>query len=144
MNRRSAVLSLLSAGLHANPANGDPRLEKLFTQFTAPCCWRENLLTHHSPAADEMRAEILQKIAAGQTDDQIKASFIARYTIRILAEPEGVRALWLSSIPILASAIGIGVVALVIRNLHNPTPPVAAAHLPNIDWDWEEHPEGPK
>jgi len=52
-----AILGTVGKAL-ANAANGDPRLERLFSKFMAPCCWRENLLSHSSPfgtAAESLR-----------------------------------------------------------------------------------------
>jgi cytochrome c-type biogenesis protein CcmH/NrfF len=105
------------SSLRANPANGDPRLEKLFPQFIAPCCWRENLLAHHSPKSDEMRAEIKRLVAEGRSDGEVKAVFIEQYSIRILALPEGARGRWLAWTPVVAALAGLGVVLLTIRRM---------------------------
>ncbi|OYW12345.1 MAG: hypothetical protein B7X34_01990, partial [Acidobacteriia bacterium 12-62-4] len=90
----------------ANLANGDPRLEKLYTSYIAPCCWRENLMVHHSPKADELRASIAAAVKAGKTDEEIRAGLVGEYTIRILALPEGAKGQWLWWTPIAASAAG--------------------------------------
>jgi cytochrome c-type biogenesis protein CcmH/NrfF len=109
------LLCLALSSLRANPANGDPRLEKLFPQFIAPCCWRENLLAHHSPKADEMRSEIKRLVDKGRSDEEVKAAFIEQYSIRILALPEGARGRWLAWTPVLAAFAGLGVVLVTIR-----------------------------
>lgn len=110
-----ALLTWAATALQANPANGDPRLEKLYSQFISPCCWRENLLAHHSPKADELRAAIVRLVAEGRSDEQIKAVFIEEYSIRILALPEGVRGQWLLWTPWLVALAGLGVVTAVIK-----------------------------
>jgi cytochrome c-type biogenesis protein CcmH/NrfF len=146
MHRRGVfILPLalaLRGNLHANPANGDPRKEKLFSMFIAPCCWRENLLVHHSPKADEMRAEIANLVATGRTDDEIKKSFVDQYSLRILAMPEGARGQWLSWGPIAAVTAGLSIVALFVnRSLRHSQaalkdPP--ATMLPDLpDGEWE-------
>ena len=143
MFRFALVVLALAPGavtaLHANTANGDPRLERLYSQFIAPCCWQETLLSHHSPKADELRSEILAMVAAGETDEQIKAALVARYTTRILSEPDGVRGQWLSWIPIAAIIIGLGAVVFAIRRLRPPraaTPHADLSHLPpDEEWD---------
>lgn len=112
------VLGLLlhvCIGLWANPANGDPRLEKLFSMFIAPCCWRENLLAHQSPKADELRAAIRRQVAEGKSDEDIRSALAAEYSKRILAMPEGAPGLWLSWMPVLATAAGLGMVTLFIK-----------------------------
>lgn len=122
MHRRSAfalpLILAIRGNLCANPANGDPRKEKLFAMFIAPCCWRENLLVHHSPKADEMRAEIAKLIAGGRTDDEIKRIVVDQYSVRILATPEGAQGQWLSWTPVAAVCAGIGAVSLfLLRSL---------------------------
>jgi len=135
--RRSFLfVAAIAAGVPvalANLANGDPRLEKLFSMFIAPCCWRENLLVHSSPTADELRADIRKKIEAGLSDDQIKAMFLSRYSTRILAMPEGVKAKWLNWTPWLLSAAGMAALTgIVWRSVHREQPVLAQANLPEL------------
>lgn len=127
----SAILSATGKAL-ANAANGDPRLERLFAKFMAPCCWRENLLVHASPLADELRAEIRKQIAAGKSDEQIKSEFLSRYTSRILAMPEGVKATWLSWTPWILLMSGAGAVAAFISRSRKPTAEPAFENLPEL------------
>jgi cytochrome c-type biogenesis protein CcmH/NrfF len=135
--RRRAVFTLPLA-LAANPANGDPRKEKLFTMFIAPCCWRENLLAHHSPKADELRAEINKFIEQGRTDEQIRQTLITQYTTRILAVPDGEKGQWLSWTPPAAAAAGLAVLAIFIkRSIRPPAPPTPGTNLPDLpESDW--------
>jgi cytochrome c-type biogenesis protein CcmH/NrfF len=147
MHRRGVftlpLIMALRGSLHANPANGDPRKEKLFSMFIAPCCWRENLLIHHSPKADEMRAEIEKLVATGRTDDEIKKSFVDSYSLRILAMPEGARGQWLSWGPLAAVSAGLGIVVLFVsRSLRRAQQPAPAgsltANLPDLpDEGWD-------
>lgn len=135
------LLLAASVSLQANPAQGDPRKEKLFAQFIAPCCWRENLLAHHSPKADEMRAEISQWIAEGRTDGEIQQEFIARYSLRILALPQGPRAQWLWWATPVATACGLAALAWFLRRSlqgHPSAAPVAVeGKLPDIpETEW--------
>lgn len=136
MKRRTLfTLPLLSAAPHplrADPAHGDPRLEKLFTTFMAPCCWRGNLLVHQSPKAEELRADIVKLIAAGKSDDEIKVAYVQRYSQRILAMPEGTRGQLLSWAPALATGGGIAAVALAIQRMRTPALPANPADLPPL------------
>jgi len=129
--------------LFANTANGDPRLERLYSQFIAPCCWQETLLLHHSPKADELRSEIKQLVAAGQSDEQIKGVLVGQYTRRILSEPEGALGQWLSWTPVAVTIVGLGAVVFAIRRLRafpTPAPASGLAPLPpDAEWDvWPE------
>ena len=135
--RRRAVFTLPLA-LAANPANGDPRKEKLFAMFIAPCCWRENLLAHHSPKADQLRAEINKFIEQGRTDEQIRQTLITQYTTRILAVPDGEKGQWLSWTPPAAAAAGLAILAIFIkRSIRPPAPASPQTNLPDLpDSDW--------
>jgi cytochrome c-type biogenesis protein CcmH len=114
---RRSVLAwpVLALPLAANPAQGDPRLEGLFQRFIAPCCWRENLLTHQSPIADELRARIRQLVAEGKSDREIQTVLTEQYTTRILALPEGAKGQWLHWTPVAAGFAGLSILGLIIQ-----------------------------
>ena len=57
-------------------------------------------------AAEKAREEVAAMILAGQSDRQILDSFIARYGERILAEPEGVKSVVLTTVPIVMLICG--------------------------------------
>ena len=138
------LLLAVAPSLRADRANGDPRLEKLYGQFIAPCCWAENLLVHSAPIADQMRAEIKRMAAAGKTDEEIKAVYIERYTIRILSMPEGVRGQWLSWTPIAAIVAGLAATILAIRRFRQVPPAQSTAQVESaddIEWDWDSEPQ---
>lgn len=142
MRRRSVfagVFLLAREGLRANPANGDPRLERLFQTFISPCCWRENLLNHQSQTAAEVRTEIMRLVAAGKSDEEIKATMVARYSKRILSMPEGGAGHWLSLTPIAATLAALAFVTVIIRRsvASRPTLSPRAATLPDLpDTEW--------
>jgi cytochrome c-type biogenesis protein CcmH/NrfF len=128
----SAILSTVGKAL-ANAANGDPRLERLFSNFMAPCCWRENLLVLSSPLADELRTEIRKRVAEGKSDEEIKSHFLSRYTSRILAMPEGAKATWLSWTPgVLIAAGTCAVAAFISRSRKQPAATPAGENLPEL------------
>jgi len=124
------LLLAISPYLRAGPAHGDPRLEKLFGTFIAPCCWRANLLVHSSPQADELRIRIQQLVSAGKSDEEIKAEFVRIYSLRILALPEGARGRWLTWAPAAFATAGLGLLALVLQRLRAQPSSVSAGPLP--------------
>jgi formate-dependent nitrite reductase complex subunit NrfG len=144
MHRRVALLFPLLIAmprrLRADLANGDVRKEKLFSRFMAPCCWRENLLVHHSPLADELRSEISRQIAAGQSDDEIKRRLVDQYSIRVLSQAEGTRGPWLWWTPVAAIVIGafaLGVFVRRARNADRPAPVETSTKLPELpETEW--------
>jgi cytochrome c-type biogenesis protein CcmH len=144
MHRRGVlILPLILAArprLRADAANGDPRKQKLFSMFIAPCCWRENLLVHHSPKADELRAEIVRLIAAGRTDEEIRQTVVGQYSRRVLALPDGATGEWLAWTPAAALLAGFGILTLFLRrslNARPAAPPAPHEHLPQLpDSEW--------
>jgi cytochrome c-type biogenesis protein CcmH/NrfF len=140
MNRRAIfVLLAIAIAAWANPANGDPRKERLYSMFIAPCCWRENLLAHHSPKADDLRREIDALVAAGRSDEEIKTDFVGRYSLRILALPEGARGQFLAWATPVVLLFGACAVVLFIRRSVRITPTTAARpgplpDIPESEW----------
>nr|WP_031498207.1 cytochrome c-type biogenesis protein CcmH [Bryobacter aggregatus] len=133
MKRLFLALLCLAPSLFANAANGDPRLERLFASFIAPCCWRENLLHHQSPKADELRTELRHAVAAGRSDEDMKRSLVDRYSLRILSMPEGARLQWLRWIPLVGIAAGLAAIALFLRRslaVHRNEPSPVHTALP--------------
>jgi cytochrome c-type biogenesis protein CcmH/NrfF len=126
---------------HARFGNEDPRLERLFSTFISPCCWRENLTVHDSEIAYQLRNRIRSMVLKGRTDDEIKAVLVKQYTRQILALPDGSQGVWLFLTPWLATAAGaLGVLFLLIR-LRTPSAARALAELPpaelEMGWDQE-------
>jgi len=109
-NIRPVILVLLLATfaplLRAREA-ANPRLEKLYATFIAPCCWSKNLTEHNSQVAAEMRSEIDLMVQAGRSDDEIKSTFLAKYGQRVLALPEGAPRVWLFWMPVAVAVAGL-------------------------------------
>jgi cytochrome c-type biogenesis protein CcmH/NrfF len=113
-------------------ARGDKRLERLFGSFMAPCCWRENLLVHRSPAADELRAEIREYTRAGWTDERIKEKLIETHTRRILGTPEGAQGQTLFWMPWVVLLVGLTVVGRFVSHSVRSRPAIPAESLPQL------------
>lgn len=130
-----AIAQIASAGYGAD----NPRLERLYGTFISPCCWRENLILHNSPIADELRAQIVAMIHVGRSDDEIKSAFIEKYNKRILALPEGSRRLWLFWTPVFAVAAGLMIVLLFLRRskFGHGVQVWAGSPLVDLDDNWD-------
>lgn len=63
-------------------------VDRLLKRVRAPCCWTEALITHRSPEADRLRAEIVTRVQDGEHVDSIEADLIDRYGGRILTVPQ--------------------------------------------------------
>ena len=107
-----------SVSFAAPPPDAAARSERLFAQFLSPCCWSETLAVHRSPEAREIRTDIERRIAAGETDDQIKQALVQAYGRRILVVPDGRQGWWLFVIPFVALLAGLAGVVRIIHRWH--------------------------
>ena len=88
----------------------------------APCCWRQPVSAHYSPASDEVRAEVGEMLSSGLTREEILDSYVAEYGEKILAKPttEGFNAL-AYFLPFIFLIVGAAVAAVAIKKLRPPT-----------------------
>jgi cytochrome c-type biogenesis protein CcmH len=115
------ILGVVSALVSAQ---GNEALEKeakrLETLIIAPCCWRQPVSDHQSPAATEVKSEIRQMLAEGKTEEEILAHYVEIHGAKILSIPpqEGFnRTAFL--MPALFTVLGLVVVGLVLRKWHS-------------------------
>jgi cytochrome c-type biogenesis protein CcmH len=109
-------LAVLVAALAVAPAalacNSHPTLSALEGQVMCPVCGT-TLDQSDSPAAHQIERVISQRIAAGDTDCQIKNRLVAQYGESILASPPhhgfGLLAWWLPIAGVLVAAVALGV-----------------------------------
>lgn len=118
------ALSLVPAHAAAD-IEGEARL--IDAMLMAPCCFRQQVSLHQSPAADEVRLDVRARLAAGETRQQILDAYVARYGNRILAEPPAVGFdLSLYVMPVVALVLSAGFVTAVLRRFTRPRPSLAA------------------
>ena len=144
MGRIQAALAFALLALaplaHARFGDEDPRLERLFSTFISPCCWRENLTVHDSDVARQLRSQIRIMVLDGQTDDQIKTALVRHYTRQILALPDGPQGVWLLLTPWLATAAGaLGVLFLLNRlRSHSTASAMAELSPAELEKGWDQ------
>ena len=90
--RRVALISLLAALLMpAAPAFAAPqegaRAMHLYSEIRCLVCQGESIADSQAPIAADMRAQIRADIAQGQSDEQIRKTFYARYGDYVLFRP---------------------------------------------------------
>jgi cytochrome c-type biogenesis protein CcmH len=134
------ITGIAQAALPDAGFNGadEARYHRLCRQLIAPCCWSQPVETHLSPAADRARGEVAAMIRAGKSDRQILDSFIARYGERILAEPEGIKSVVLTTVPVVALLSGCAFLILFLlrgRRTRLAIPAGSETSLPEPDWD---------
>ncbi len=96
----------------SNPAQ-ETRAEQIGRQLRCLVCQNESIEDSGADLARDLRHIVRQRVAAGDTDQQVVAWMVARYGdfVRLRPPFNAVTALlWLS--PVLALAIGIGLVVM--------------------------------
>jgi cytochrome c-type biogenesis protein CcmH/NrfF len=95
----------------ARASEQHPTLSELEGEVMCPVCGT-TLDQSNSPAAEQIKRLIKQRIAAGDTRSRIKSRLVAEYGEAILAAPErkgfGLLAWWLPIVGILAAALLVG------------------------------------
>ena len=108
-----AVFVALAGG--ASASNERPSLQKLEKEVMCPTC-NSTLELSHAPIADRIRAFIVGRIDAGDSEKQIKDKLVAEFGERILAAPtkSGFNLIaWV--FPFVGIAVAAGVVLVVLR-----------------------------
>jgi cytochrome c-type biogenesis protein CcmH len=95
----------------------DDQVRAIGKELRCPVCAGETVADSNSAVAVQMRGVIRQKLEAGETPDQIKAYFVARYGAEILLTPQTsgfTLGVWI--MPVVALLVGLGIVFAVLRS----------------------------
>jgi len=109
------ILSLATFGTRSAPTAQD-RVTTISRSVKCPVCSGESVAESNAPASQEIRRQIAEQVQQGQTDEEIRSFYAAKYGQAILLTPSasGVNALvWI--LPIVAFAIGIAALVIVFR-----------------------------
>lgn len=123
----------------AQPKSLDQRTYEVASQLQCPVCHGESVADSSSPIAQTMRDLIHQKLAAGESEQQVIQEFHQRYGDTILESPplQGFTLLiWLG--PIVMLLAGLALLRSVARAWHTPPAGVAAQHGGSVDEDGSE------
>lgn len=127
-------MTLLAALVLALAVAAPPTLSDLEDEVVCPTC-KVTLDQSDAPVADRMRAYIRERIAAGDSKEEIKAKLVAQFGSRVLAVPprRGFDLLaWL--LPIGGAVLAAGAVAAVAwRWSRAPRPAEATALSPELE-----------
>ncbi len=129
-----AVAALAAAG--AARAATPPRAADLEAEIVCPVC-ETTLDQSNAPIAERMKAFIRARIAAGDSEEQIKDALVAEFGTEVLAEPPGGGfglLAWL--LPLCALVVGAVAVAMLVRawsRRRGPPPPDAGDLDPELD-----------
>ncbi len=110
-----SALSVAAFGTRAAPTAQD-RVSSLSRTVKCPVCSGESVAESNAPASQEIRRQIAEQVQQGQSDDEIRSFYAAKYGQAVLLTPSasGVNMLvWI--LPVVALAIGIAALAIVFR-----------------------------
>ena len=98
------------------------RAERLEHQLACPVCEGQSVFDSNSPQSAAMRADIPRRIAAGESDAEIRAAYVALYSEKVLETPSnsglGLIAWGLPALAVILGAVSI--VAAVRRWSNTP------------------------
>ncbi len=107
-------------------------VNRIARQMYCPVCENEPLDACRTAACQQWRAEIAQLLSNGQSEQQIKDYFVARYGVRVLAQPPAEGAsLWLYVLPLVGLIVGAVIVVTLMRRMRaRATPPAVTPPAP--------------
>jgi len=117
----------------------DDQVRAIGKELRCPVCAGETVADSNAAVSVQMRGVIRQKLEAGETSDQIKAYFVARYGPEILLTPQTsgfTLGVWI--MPIVALLVGLGIVFAVLRSwsrrgaADRPAPHPAETTVPSL------------
>jgi cytochrome c-type biogenesis protein CcmH/NrfF len=122
----AALLAVLAAGC-GGESDERPTLAQLEKKFICPTC-QTTLELSNAPVAERMREFIRERIAAGDSEEEIEAALVAQFGEAVLASPpkEGFNLLaWV--LPLAGGAIAVAAVAVALRRWSRTRPAAAPA-----------------
>jgi cytochrome c-type biogenesis protein CcmH len=123
---RAAAIAVLAGALAAGPASAaPPNAADLEAELVCPVC-ETTLDQSNAPVAERMKTFIRVRIAAGDSEEEIKDALVAEFGSGVLAEPPGGGFGLLAWLLPLAGLVGGAIaVALLVRawSRRGPPPP---------------------
>jgi cytochrome c-type biogenesis protein CcmH/NrfF len=124
--RRAAVLLLVLLAAGCGGSDEPPTLAELEKKFICPTC-QTTLELSNAPIAERMRDFIRERLAAGDSEEEIEAALVAQFGEAVLASPpkEGFNLLaWV--LPLAGGAIAVAAVAVALRRWSRARPAAEA------------------
>ncbi|MEX2137134.1 MAG: cytochrome c-type biogenesis protein CcmH [Chloroflexota bacterium] len=111
------------------PPTQAEQARQIAAELRCPDCQALSVAESQTAAAAAIRRQIAEQLAAGQTPEQIRGYFVARFGDWILLAPPSPFAWW---IPAGAVVVGIGVFAWWLRRDRAAVAPVMPAPSPGL------------
>ena len=135
-----ALLLAMSLGAPQTGVDLDREARAIDEMLVAPCCFTQQVSVHQSSAAEEVKADVRRRLAAGEARQQILDAYVAQYGKHILAEPPARGFdLVLYVVPPIALVGSLGLIALLIRRFSRspavatPEPPASGEDQARLD-----------
>ena len=99
----------------------EARTAAVAATLRCPVCQGESIQDSPATLAQQMRAVVKERLRAGESEEEVKAYFVARYGEWILLEPQmrGLNIL-LYALPVLLVVGGLGLVVFLVRRWTQP------------------------
>ncbi len=111
------VVTLVVLVTRSQPSSSPrARAERLTHQLACPECQGESVADSNSVSSRAMREDIPRRIAAGETDPEIRAAYVSKYGEKVLRTPanSGIGLVaWV--VPAVALFLGLAGIALTLR-----------------------------
>jgi cytochrome c-type biogenesis protein CcmH len=121
------LVALLAGGLvvaatgPSGDRSGAERARGIAESIKCPMCAGQSVADSNAPSAENLRSEIVRRIEAGETDDQIRDAIAATYGEELLLTPprSGVGGLiWF--LPVALFVAAVGGLAVAFRSWRSP------------------------
>ena len=123
------ALVVLELARPAAPLTQAEQARRIAAELRCPDCQALSVAESETAAAAAIRRQIVEQLAAGQSPEQIRAYFVARYGEWILLAPPSPFAWW---IPVVAIVAGIGLFAWWWRGRRAEPAPVLDTPAPAL------------
>lgn len=82
-----AALAFGLAGAAPLPAELEARVHRLAQSLRCPVCQNQTLAESNAPVAQDLREQIQAQVAAGRSDEEVRAFMVRRFGDFVLYEP---------------------------------------------------------
>jgi cytochrome c-type biogenesis protein CcmH len=114
---------VLALAVTASAQEVDLRTRLIASKLRCPVCQNESVADSQSELSAQIRTVIRDKLAGGETEDQIVGYFVSRYGEWILLEPPRQGVLWFVWLaPVVALLGGAALVIAYLRRSVRPHP----------------------
>ncbi|HTQ61464.1 MAG TPA: cytochrome c-type biogenesis protein CcmH [Candidatus Solibacter sp.] len=115
------MLSMILALILVNPASlstaQSAEIQKVEKRLLAPCCYTQSIAEHGSDIAVQMRGEVAEMVADGQSEREIVEHYRSIYGNRILIVPDGITGKILFGLPVAIALLACLVLFFCFRKM---------------------------